>query len=78
LHHFTTDNAKAGKTSTMAYKQSSAHHFDKMFEMDAEPEEMNNKKPEEFCQKCPRESRWCKCRKQRDDAKQMQTAIITT
>jgi hypothetical protein len=73
-----SDKAKAGKTSSQAHKQSSAHHFDKVFEMDAEPEEMNANKPQEYCQKSAHESKWCKYRKPRDDAKEMQTAIVTT
>lgn len=46
--------------------------------MDKEPEEMNSQKPGEFCQKSHRESMWCKNRMPRQDAKEMQTAPVTT
>ena len=32
----------------------------------------------QYCAKCKYESRWCKHRKQRDDTKQTQQAILTS
>jgi hypothetical protein len=78
LHHFRTDKAKAEKSQTKASKQSSAFMFDKVFEMDQEPEDMMSSKPEEFDQKNHRESKWSKNRIPREDAKQTQTCPITT
>ncbi len=33
---------------------------------------------QEYCQKCKSESKWCKHRKQREDAKQQLGATLTT
>jgi len=78
IHHFQTDNAKAGLTTSFAHKQATNFAFDKVHEMDKDPDEMNANNPKDFCQKCHRESRWCKHRKMRDDHKEHLTAILTT
>ena len=78
MHHFKTENARAGHTDTFASKQATALAFDKVNEMDKDPEEMNANNPKDFCQKCHRESKWCKHRKIRDDHKEHLTSILTT
>jgi hypothetical protein len=49
MHHFHTDGAKAGMTTSMAAKQSGAFGFDKVNELDKDPEEMNENNPKDFC-----------------------------
>ena len=44
--------------------------------MDVDPDD--DYKPGEYCQKSKYESRWCKNRKPRDDAKVQQNAVLTT
>jgi len=78
MHHFQTDKAKAGMTNSFANKQSTAFAFDKVYEMEKDPEEMNANNPKDFCHRCPREQRWCKHRKIRDDHKEQLTSILTT
>ena len=71
MHHYKNEKAQAewGHEGTHVGRTSKAFGFDKINEMDKDPEEMNADRPDNYCQKCKYESRWCKHRKLRDAPK---------